>query len=84
MKHFPENALQVDYVRNGILNAMIKQQFVRYEDFIVNWYWKIQDKDFNHHPHERETILKSLQSTSVKTKSVYDRVINDKRYKAYK
>ena len=83
MKHFPENPLQGDYARNGILEAMIKQQFVRYEDFIINWYWKIQDKDFNSHPHEREVILKRLQRTSVKTKAVYDRIINDKRYKAY-
>lgn len=71
MKYFPENPLKGRYIRNGILNAMIKQQFARYEDFIINWYWKIQDKDFNSHPHEREVILKRLQRTSVKTKAVY-------------
>ena len=81
MKYFPENPLKGRYIRNGILNAMIKQQFDRYEDFIINWYWKIQNKDFNSHPHEREVILKRLQRTSVKTKAVYDRIINDKRYK---
>ncbi len=83
MKYFPENPLKGSFNRSGILTAMIRQNFEMHETFIINWYWKIQDKNFDNHPHEREVILETLHDMNEKTRKALMKIKNDKRFKVY-
>jgi len=80
-EYFKKEPNEGSFTRNGILSSMIKYDFYGNKDFILDWYWKIQDKKFRTHPKENELILSLLQNTNEQTKELYNLILKDKRYK---
>ena len=69
------------FTRNGLLAAMIVCGFDRHRALIERWFWHIRNLHLDHHPSERETILKGLKSTSQQTRKLYEKIRHDKRFK---
>ena len=68
------------FTRNAILKALIKYNFKNDEDFLREWYWKIQDKEFLTVPREWQYILSLLRDTNDETNTLYQSIINDSRF----
>ncbi len=55
-------------------------EFKGQENFIFDWYWKVQNNSFRTKPNEKDLILSLLRETNSETNKLYDRIINDKRF----
>ncbi|MFC6268265.1 hypothetical protein [Frigoriflavimonas asaccharolytica] len=69
------------FTRQGILSSIIEYDFENNSNFIEDWYWKIQDTDFNYNPKEQDLILDLLREKDSTTLDLYTKIINDNRFK---
>ena len=79
-REFEDNPTNGSFTRQGILNAIIDYDFKNNSQFIEDWYWKVQGKDFNHRPIEHKLILDLLKEKNRKTLALYKRIKKDKRF----
>lgn len=68
------------FTRNAIIKTLIKYDFNSNKNFIYDWYWKIQNKEFRTVPREWSLILTLLNGTSLETKKLYNQIISDSRF----
>lgn len=80
-KEFEANPKEGSFKRQAILSSIIEYDFNDNSKFLDDWYWKVQDKNFNHSPAEHQLILDLLKQKNEYTLQLYNKIITDIRYK---
>ncbi|MFT3796607.1 hypothetical protein [Flavobacterium sp.] len=80
-KEFQKNPTKGSFTRQGILSSIIEYDFSNNSKFVEDWYWTVQDKDFNYSPAEHKLILELLKDKNNDTLSLYNKITNDIRYR---
>ena len=78
---FEINSNEGSFMRQAVLSSIIYYDFEKNSKFIEEWYWTIQNKDFDHRPKEHEYILKLLEEKDKNTIELYNKITTDIRYK---
>jgi len=69
--------------KNGLVSAVVGKAFHDYQDFIYDWYFKIQDMPNMSNPHIRDIILHELQRNGAEPRKLYNKILKDPRFKVY-
>jgi hypothetical protein len=80
--YFDKDPSDGSFTRQGILSSIIRYDFENNIDFIENWYWTVQSKNFNYSPHEHQLILDLLLEKDDKTKQLYNKITHSSRFRA--
>ncbi|WP_298894943.1 DUF6794 domain-containing protein [uncultured Psychroserpens sp.] len=68
------------FTRNAIIKTLVTYDFDANKEFIHDWYWKIQNKEFRTMPIEWHFILTILKDSTEETQELYNKIINDSRF----
>ncbi len=79
--YFNNNPTEGSFTRIAILKSIIEYDFERNSTFIEEWYWQVQGKNFNYHPIEYQLILELLKEKDESTIKLYNKIINDQKFK---
>lgn len=82
-EEFRSTSHKATFVRTGILQAMIRQDFAANRDFLKRWFWKTYGKYTDYHPNDTRVILQTLASEHGAPQELLRELTADARYRRH-
>ncbi|HNY31157.1 MAG TPA: hypothetical protein PKO15_09750 [Fibrobacteria bacterium] len=82
-EEFRSTPREGSFVRTGILQAMIRQDFAANRAFLRRWFWKTYGKYTDYHPNDTRIILQTLASEQGTPQELLRELTADARYRRH-